>query len=152
MAETWAYLGHPVGHLSTNREPLDECAGCNEGPCNLSLELPGHVSKGFELVCVLADALQIVICDDVLGVEQREHALQQPRPEVVEHLLQVDVASRVVAFQLGKQVLEHLRVLHVRLSVGSHEHLVQRLLRVLQQLQEELWVKRKRRQLKYCSS
>lgn len=126
------YLRHSLGHLAANGQPLDECACSNKGPRNLSFELPGHVSKGLELVGVLADTLQIVLRDGILRVEQREHAFQQPRPKVVEHFLQVDVSPRVVALQLSEQVLENLRVLHVRFAVSPHKHLVQGALRVLQ--------------------
>lgn len=87
---------------------------------------------------MLGDALQVVVAEVVLGVEQLEHVLQQPGPEVVQHLLQVDVPARVVALQLGEQVLEHARVLHVQLPVSAREHAVQGLLRVVQQLQEKL--------------
>ena len=119
------YLRHSVCHLSTNHEPLNKRPGCNEGPRDLGLELPRHVAEGLELVGVLADALQVVVGEGVLRVEQLEHALEQPRPEVVEHLLQVDIAARVVALQLREQVLEDLRVLRVQFAVCPHEHVVQ---------------------------
>lgn len=126
------YLRHSLGHLPAYREPLDKCACSDECPGNLSLELPGHVSKGLELVGVLTDTLQIVLSNNVLGVEQREHTLQQPRPKVIKHFLQVNISSRVIALQLGEQVLKDLRVLHVRLAVSPHKHLIQGSLCVLQ--------------------
>lgn len=133
------HLGHSVGYLPPDGEPLDKRACSDECPGNLSLEFPGHISKGLELVGVLGDTLQIILGDDILGVQQSEHALQQPRPEVIEHFLQVHVPARVVALQLGEQVLEDLRVLHVGLAVSPHKHLVKGPLRVFQQLQEEFW-------------
>lgn len=144
------YLRHSLSHLPANREPLDKCACSDECPGNLSLELPGHISKGLELVGVLTDTLQIVLSDDVLGVEQREHTLQQPRPKVIKHFLQVNISSRVIALQLSKQVLKDLRVLHVRLAVRPHKHLIEGPLCVLQQLQEEFCVKKKRKSDTYC--
>lgn len=133
-----AYLRHPVGHLSPDCEALDEGAGGNERPVDLGLEFLGHVSKGFELVHVLVDTFQIVLCDQVLGVEQLEHAFQQPRPKVIKHFLQVDVATLVVALQLRKQVLKNLYILHVGLAICPFKHLVQRPLCVVQKLQEKL--------------
>lgn len=131
------YLRDSLSHLAADGESLDESASSDERPCDLSFQLSGHVSEGLELIRVLADALQVVFSDDVLGVEQREHALQQPRPKVVEHFLQVDVAPRVVALELGEEILENLGVLHIRLAVRPLEHLVQGPLGVLQKLQEE---------------
>lgn len=72
----------------------------------MGIQVPGNVPEGFQLLHVLADALQIVVVEVVLRVEQLEQVLEQPRPEVVEHLLQVHVAAGVVALQLGEQVLE----------------------------------------------
>lgn len=118
------YLGHSLSHLAAYRQPLDECACGDERSGNLRLQLLGHVSKRLELVGVLTDTLQIVLSDDILGVQQREHTLQQPRPKVIKHFLQVNVPSCVIAFQLGKQVLKDLRVLHVRLAISPHKHLI----------------------------
>lgn len=132
------YFGGPVGDLPPDHQPLDKGPRDDEGPVDLDLQPPGHISEGFQLLHVLADALQVVVAEVVLRVEQLEHVLQQPGPEVVQHLLQVDVAARVVALQLGEQVLEHARFLQVELLVSALEHLVQRLLRVVQELQEKL--------------
>lgn len=139
---TIPYLCHSVSHLSANHESLNKGPGCYEGPRDLGFQLAGHVAERLQLVRVLADALQVLVCELVLGVEQLEHAFEKPRPEVVEHLLQVDVPARVVAFQLREQVLEHLGVLHVQLAVRPHEHVIQRPLRVIQQLQEEFYKQR----------
>lgn len=132
------YFGGPVGDLPPDHEPLDKGPRDDEGPVDLELQPPGHISEGLQLLHVLADALQVVVAEVVLRVEQLEHVLQQPGPEVVQHLLQVDVAARVVALQLGEQVLEHARFLQVELLVSAREHLVQRLLCVVQELQEKL--------------
>lgn len=144
------YLWHSLGHLPANRESLDKCACSDECPGNLSLELPGHVSKGLQLVGVLTDTLQIVLSDDILGVEQCEHTLQQPWPKVIKHFLQVNIPSSVIALELGEQVLKNLRVLHVRLAVSPHKHLIQGPLCVLQQLQEEFWFMKRRKSVTYC--
>lgn len=92
-----AHLGDPVGDLPAHHQPLDKRPSSDEGPGDLGLQLPGDVSKGLELICVFADALQVVVREVILRVEQLKHALQQPGPEVIQHLLQVDVAPRVVA-------------------------------------------------------
>lgn len=100
------YFGDPVGDLSSHHQPLDEGPRGDKGLVDLGIQKPGNVSEGFQLLHVLADALQVVVVEVVLRVEQLEQVLQQPRPEVVQHLLQVDVAAGVVALQLGEQVLE----------------------------------------------
>lgn len=133
------YFGDPVGDLPSDHQPLDEGPRGDEGPVDLEVQNPGNVSEGFQLLHVLADALQVVVVEVVLRVEQLEQVLQQARPEVVQHLLQVDIAAGVVALQLGEQVLEQARVLRVELPVRALEHASQWLLRVLQQLQEKLW-------------
>lgn len=108
MRGIFHYLGDTVRNLSAHRQPLDERACGDEGAGDLNLQFPRHVSERLQLVRVLAHALQVVLAEVVLRVDQLEHPLQQPCPEVVEHLLQVHVAPRVVPFELREEVLEHL--------------------------------------------
>lgn len=118
------YLGNSVRNFSAHGQSLDEGAGGNEGACHLNLQFPGHVPKGLQLVGVFAHALQVVLAEVVLRVDQLEHPLQEPRPEVIEHLLQVHVAPGVVSLQLCEEVLEHLRILHVQHPVRPDEHVI----------------------------
>lgn len=138
MNTTLTHLRNPVSHFPSNHEALDEGAGSDERSSNLRLELLGNVSKGLKLLHVLADAFQIVLGDEILGIQELEHALQQTYPEIVQHLLQIDVAACVVSLQLGEQALEDLGVLQVGLPICAQKHLVQRAFSVLQQLQEEI--------------
>lgn len=49
---------------------------------NLYAQFAGHVSKRLQLLGVLADALQVVLAELILGVDQREDPLHQSGPEV----------------------------------------------------------------------
>lgn len=138
VSTTLAHLRNPVSHFPSNHEALDEGAGGDECSGNLRLQLLGNVSKGLKLLHVFPDALQIVLGDEILGIQELEHALQQTHPEIVQHLLQIDVAACVESLQLGEQALEDLCVLQVGLSIRAQKHLVQRAFCALQQLQEEL--------------
>lgn len=133
-----AHRRHFADDVPGDGQAPREGAGGHEGSRHLQLELARHVPEGLQLLRVFADTLQVLVREVVLGVHQPEHALQQARPELVEHLLQVDIAAHVVALQLHKEVLEQLRVLHVQPAVRPHKHVVQRLLSVLQELFEEL--------------
>lgn len=75
---------------------------------------------------MLGHTLQVVVSEGVLqeggGLEQ---ALQQPCPEVVERLLQVDSGATVVATQVSVQVLEHRGVLGVEGAQFGQEGLLE---------------------------
>ena len=71
---------------------------------------------------------------DVLLVGLVEQLLQQPGPEVVEGLLQVDVGGSAVAPQLHVQVGEDRGVLGVKQPHGGGEGLLQGHLGAIQQL------------------
>lgn len=132
------YLGYSVRNLSAYCQPLNKGPCSNESSSDLNLQFPGNISKRLQLVCVLADTLQVVLTEMVLRVYKLEHALQQPSPEVVQHFLQVHIASCVITFQLCEEVLEHLWVLHVQHAIRPDKHVVQGSLRILQQFSEKL--------------
>lgn len=132
-----SYLGNTVGNFSAHCQALDEGASSNEGARDLNLQFPWHIPERLQLVGVLAHTLQVVLAEVILGVYQLEHPLQEPRPEVIEHLLQVDVPPCVVPFQLSEEVLKHLRILHVQHPIGPDKHVIEGLLRILQQLAEK---------------
>lgn len=119
-----SYLGNSVGNFSAHCQALDEGASRNESARDLNLQFPRHISEGLQLVGVLAHAFQVVLAEVILGVYQLEHPLQEPSPEVIEHLLQVDVSPCVVSFQLSEEVLKYLRILHVQHAVGPDEHVI----------------------------
>lgn len=91
-----------------------------------------------------ADALHVRVVKLVLNVDQPEHALQEIRPELRQHVVQVDGAApvRIVAAQLLEEVLEKLGVLYVHQAVGPDEHVVKGFLGIVQQLSKELWGER----------
>lgn len=63
-------------------------------------------------------------CRGVLLVRMLEELLQQPGPELVEHLLQVDVGASVVVPQIRVKVGEDLPVLGVEEAVRLGESLL----------------------------
>ena len=86
---------------------------------------------------MLGHTLQVVVSEGVLreggGLEQ---ALQQPCPEVVERLLQVDSGATVVATQVSVQVLEHRGVLGVERAQRGQEGLLKGTLGSVQEVCE----------------
>lgn len=68
-----------------------------------------------------------------------EEALQQAGPELGQRVLQVQVGAAVVEAQLGVQVPEGLGALRVQLPEGAGEGVLQRPLRLVQQLLEVIW-------------
>lgn len=134
-----ANLGCVSSHFLSKVESLDKSASDDERPGHLSLDLLGHIAERLEVVRMLVGALHVIVVDVVLRVEQLEHALHQTAPEVTNGILQVHAGARVKAFQLGEQPLENISMLCVQVAVGAHEHLVQRALGFLQELQEKIW-------------
>lgn len=123
-----AYLRHLFDHVAAHQEALRVGARRDEGSRCLHLQVPGHLPEGFVLLSMFDHAVQVLVCDVVLGVQQLEEPLQQPCPELIEGLLQVDVGAAVIAAQLAVQVLEHLRILSVQFSVHAWKGIVQGLL------------------------
>ncbi|KAK0139167.1 hypothetical protein N1851_024244 [Merluccius polli] len=113
-----AHLGDAAGHLTAHHEALNEGPCGDEGLGDPGLQLLGRVPEGPELLAVLVQTLQVVLAEAVLRVQHLKNALQQPRPEVVEHLVHVDVAAGVVALQLPEELLEDLGILLVEQAVG----------------------------------
>ena len=129
------YLGDLAHHLPGHRQALDEGAGGDEGAAGLELQVAGHVAEGPQRLRLLGHALQVLVADGVLRVGRLERALQQPRPQVVERLLQIDGGPALIPLQLPVQVLEDVRVLGVERPVDGQEGR-HRALRSVQQLQE----------------
>lgn len=123
-----AYLRHLSDHVAAHQEALRVGARRDEGSGGLQLQVPGHLPEGLVLLGVFDHAVQVLVCDVVLGVQQLEEPLQQPCPELVEGLLQVDVGAAVVAAQLAVQVLEHLHVLSVQFSIQARKGIIKGLL------------------------
>lgn len=123
-----AYLRHLSDHITAHQEALCIGARCDEGSCGLHLQVPGHLPEGPVLLSVFDHAVQVLVRDVVLGVQQLEEPLQQPCPELIEGLFQVDVGATVVAAQLAVQVLEHLHILGVQFSVQAWKGIVKGLL------------------------
>lgn len=59
---------------------------------NLYAQFARHISKWLQLFSVFADALQVVLAELVLGVDQREDPLHQSGPEVWQNLRQAYTA------------------------------------------------------------
>lgn len=139
------YRGHLIHHVRNESKPSHKGAGGYEGPCQLDPEFARNVAEGLQLLRVPAHALHVGVAELVLNVDQPEHPLQEIGPEVRQHGVHVDgrAAGQVVLGQRREEVLEQLGVVYVHHAVGSHEHAVQRGLRVFQELSEKLCGRRR---------
>lgn len=94
---TPTYLRHFFDHIAAHKKALCIGACCDEGSGCLHLQVPGNFPEGFVLLRMFHHAVQVLICDMVLGIHQLEEPLQQACPELIEGLFQVNVGAPVIA-------------------------------------------------------
>lgn len=104
---------------------MHEGASSHEGAGGPQAQLSWGLPEGPQCLGLLAQAVQVVIRQQQLGVQLLEEALEQAGPELGQRLLQVQVGTAVVQAQLCIQVPEGLGVLRVQLSEGAREGALQ---------------------------
>lgn len=75
----------------------------------------------------------------IVAVDDGEHLLIELIEELVHHVGEVEFSAQKIAFELHKQLAEHVRVLLVNHSVGLLEHLVEAVSGLREQRLEEFW-------------
>lgn len=137
------YLGHLSDYVTGHTQALHEGARCHKSPGGPKAQFPGGIPKGPQGLGLLAQAVQVVISRQQLGVQLLEEAFQQPGPELRQRLLQVQVGATVVEAQLRVQVPEGPSVLCVQVPKGPREGILQCPLRVIQQALEVVCAQRR---------
>lgn len=135
------HRGDFADHVRYELQAKGEGAGSDEGSAQLQSQLARHIAERHQLLRMPTHAFHVRVAELVLRVDQAEHPLEQFGPELGKHVIEVHgrAARRVVEPQVTKEVLEELGVLHVHHSVGEYEHVVQRLLGIVEQLSEKLY-------------
>lgn len=134
-----AHLGHLPYHVAGHAQALHKGSSSHEGAGGAQAQLARGFPEGPQRVGLLAQAVQVVVGEEQLWVQLPEEALQQAGPELCQRVLQVQVGAAVVEPQLGVQVPEGPGALRVQLAQGAGEGILQRPLRLVQQVLEVIW-------------
>lgn len=128
----YLYLGHFPDHVTGHTQALHEGACCHKSTCGPQAQFSRGIPKRPQCLRLLAQAVQVVIRQQQLGVQLLEEALQQPCPELGQCLLKVQVGPTVVEAQLSVQIPEGPSVLGIQVPKGPRESILQCALRVIQ--------------------
>lgn len=139
----YVYLGHLPDYITGHTQALHEGACSHKSTGGPEAQLPRGIPKRPQGLCLLAQAVQVVVGQQQLGVQLLEETFQQPGPELGQCLLQVQVGAAVVQAQLGIQVPEGPGVLRVQVPKGPGEGILQCALRVIQQALEMVCAQRR---------